>query len=200
MYLGIDRPTFSPDGKYFVYKAVKRNMKPIIVFDGKERKEYDWIEYGFIFSPNGKHFAYVTKRNNKWLIVLDGKEMKEYDDVSYPTFSPDSKHFTYIATKGRGEKYFVVLDGKEIKEYDSVADISFPIFSPDSKHFAYCVDEVIEKPGRKEFKEFVVLDGKEIGSYDKVLVSNNKLSDCPPFLFAPDSKYFYYYALIGKEL
>ena len=49
------------------------------------------------------------------------------------TVSPDSKHFAYVAV--RGKKQFVVVDGKEGKEYDGFLLGSKLVFdSPKSFH------------------------------------------------------------------
>jgi hypothetical protein len=34
------------------------------------------------------------------VVVLDGKEGKEYDQVSFPIFSPDSKHMVTLPGEG----------------------------------------------------------------------------------------------------
>ena len=132
-----------------------------------------------ILSPDGQHFAYtVIKSNGKWSVFLDGKKVKEYNTPPSPhiyslTFSPDSKHFAYIAK--RDEKYFVVLDGKEEREYDLINPFSLT-FSPNSKHLAYAA--------KRNGQFFVVLDGKEGERYDTI----------GSLTFSPNSKHLAYAA------
>jgi len=103
--------------------------------------------------------------------VVDGKEGKYYDFVCSTIFSPDSKHFAYLAVKGK--KYFIVVDGQEGKHYDSTHE---PIFSPDSKRFAY----IAETGG----KTHIVVDGQEGKRYYQI----------GALIFSPDSKHIAYIA------
>ena len=115
---------------------------------------------GPFFSPDGQHFVYNIRKGGvggEWSFELDGKEGKEIglNNISY-NFSPDSKHFAYVAKKDN--KYFVVLDDKTGKEYDGVMNLQF---SHDSQHFAYVAIE--------ENKQFIVLDSKEGKKYSSIL-------------------------------
>ena len=69
------------------------------------------------------------------MIVMDGLEGTPYKKVSAPLFSPDGKHFCYLAQK---EGIFVVVtDGKEGPAFASIANIHW---SSDSRHLAYMVE------------------------------------------------------------
>jgi hypothetical protein len=111
------------------------------------------IKDALVFSPDGRHLAYVARTGNKKsFVVVDGKEGKGYDFIAPGSivFSPDSTHPAYAGRAGN--KWLVVVDGKEGKEFDLIAGDSI-VFSPDSTHLAY---------GAKiANKWFVVVDGKE---------------------------------------
>ena len=106
---------FSSDSKHTAYAAKKRGPEGffwIMVIDGKEDKEYDYISRP-VFSPDNKHFAYVVKNKGENFIVIDEKEGKPYvtEDgygfVSNPVFSPDSKYIAYGAKDGN-ELWWIV--------------------------------------------------------------------------------------------
>jgi len=69
-------------------------------------------------------------------------------------FSPDSKHFAYVAWQK-----VVCRSRWRGKEYDGIVEGSL-IFSPDSKHLAY-----VAVRGKRWF---VVVDGKEGKEYDGI--------------------------------
>ena len=183
-YNSVEGLVFSPDSKHFAYIA-KEGKKQFVVFDGKEGKKYDFV-VNPTFSHNSKHFAYVVRDGGKSFVVLDGKEGKKYGDVNSNygsfVFSPDDKHYAYIASYGEFwlEDSFVVLDGKEGKKYDSVVD--GPTFSHDSKHLAYAAKEDV--PDLPFGKNFIVLDGKEKKKYGYAFDP----------VFSPDDKHFAYIA------
>ena len=57
---------------------------------------------------------YMAKKGEKWSIFIDGKESRPYDGVATPFFSPDSRHYAYVA-QDKGA-WFAVVDGVESKE------------------------------------------------------------------------------------
>lgn len=135
-YEYIENLTFSPGGKHLVYIA-QEGRKKFVVIDGKEGKRYDDI-WGLTFSPDGSRFAYLTMegedrsvlKKRKILVVIDGKESKRYDNVLSPLiFSPNSKHFAYIAVDYNQESQreeFIVLDGEEGNRYTRIINIIDP--------------------------------------------------------------------------
>jgi WD40 repeat protein len=158
-----------------------------------------------IFSSNNQRFAYSFQNNNgKWLVVLDGKKSEEYDMVEELKFSPDGKHFAYIAGKGRfrggiaGDdptlrfigKQFVIVDNKKQKDYDYIENI---LFSPDSKHLAYGAIRFKDKD-RDQKETFIVFDGKEQKPYYEIAgIGNIYFRHILP-QFSKDSKKFVYLA------
>jgi Tol biopolymer transport system component len=170
-------PILSPDGKHFAYVLSLSFNKSYLVVDGKEEKQYEYINYPK-FSPDSKRIAYEAIEGGKQFAVVDGKEGKRYDPWSLSiTFSPDSKMVAYVAKEG--DEKFVVVDEKEGKHYDDIPINQYGptiIISPDSKQVAYIASE--------SGKSFVVVDGKEEKQYDSV--------NFP--IFSPDSKRIAYVA------
>ena len=142
--------TFSPDGKRFAYIAAEEE-KRFAILDGKEQKKYDLvIANSLVFSPDNKRFAYIAREDGEEFIVLDGKKHEKRDlvinscllsefefvittHVFPPIFSPDSKHFAYIAEEEG--KQFVILDNVEQqKQYGLISKYRF---DSESKYLLY---------------------------------------------------------------
>lgn len=68
------------------------------------------------FSRDGKRLAYAAETysgSSPWVVVVDGKVGKKYFEIKRNsiTFSSDSRHFAFVATRTfTGE--FVVLDAQ----------------------------------------------------------------------------------------
>ena len=99
------------------------------------------------------------------------------------SFSPDGKHFAYVASQG--DQAFVVVDGKEgprfktILNMDSTAvDTDLILFSPRCDRHAYIANTADEK-------KVVVVDGKASPVYDSV---------SPRPMFYADGEHFVYVA------
>ncbi len=60
----------------------------------------------------------------------------EYNTISSPKFSPDGKHFAYVAQENG--KYSIVLDGEKKGLYDDIY-CEGPYFTKDSKYLYYVV-------------------------------------------------------------
>lgn len=159
---------FSPDSKHFTFTTPNS-----IVFDGVESKKYNGGVYYPIFSGDSKRFAYTALENNDkdrvnfYRAVVDGKEEKlyggyTYDEPSgpfYVTFSPDSKHYGYVAeTKvGNIKQDIVVIDGKEIATHEYAGGLRF---SDDGNSFGYNI--------RKGGKYALVVGGIEQELFDAI--------------------------------
>ena len=79
-----------------------------------------------VFSPDGKHVAYLARKGPRWLMVVDGQAAPQWDRIAEdrPVFSPDGKHMAYSAWKGK--KCRVVLDGVMVgPEYDAIGSLVF---------------------------------------------------------------------------
>lgn len=147
---------FSPDGKRWGYCA-RRGKRFVLVMDGLESAEYDYIMGSPVFSPDSQRWACYAKRGEKYVMIVDGMEGEEYDHIGhYPVFSHDSKRIAYWAE--RDGKRFVVLDGAQVTpDYDKIRPLQL-FFSPDSKHLAHWALAY-------EAQQILVgVDGKIIGS------------------------------------
>ena len=71
----------------------------------------------FLFSPDGKRFAYAKQVPGGTAAVIDGKVGRAYDSIGVMQFSPDSKHDFYV---GNRTLAFVVVDGQEMEGQGTV--------------------------------------------------------------------------------
>lgn len=120
-------------------------------------------------SPEGGYYW------NQYTYVVDGKELGSYQFVSQFVFSPDSKHFAFVADIKDKNEYCVVLDGKEGEHFTSQGIVNLK-FSADSKRVGYFVDV-----NSYTNNSFLVIDGKR----GELTSSQGEI-----FIFSPDSKHF----------
>lgn len=196
---------FSPDSQHFVFRAGSQD-KDSIILDGEriDTGSYDFVEE-FIYSPDGKHFAYILQKKlfagpSKYeyelnrldyyedAVFLDGENIGTYGEAAGLTFSPDSQHLAY-GTFNKEGKTSVILDSKEMGYYYERTPFAPFIFSPDSQHYAYIVR------GFKEKKPYIVLDGEE--KKDNVI---DNIDERWSFFFDSDSKNLYCIARLGNEI
>ncbi len=72
-----------------------------------------------VFSPSGRHLAYVARSGPWSFVVVDGNRKPRYDMVGYLTFTPDGRWPVYAAVKGK--KTFTVVDDREPAQgYDTI--------------------------------------------------------------------------------
>jgi hypothetical protein len=207
----------SPTGR-LCYQATKDDgdagSKSVVIVDGKESPTSE-ISEKLLFSPDGKHFAYITTSSDGTSVVVDGKVGRPYDTIRNLQFSPDGSRVAYTARTPSGE--FAVADEEESEAFHSVSNITF---SENGKRFAYvgstdkgAVIVVDGKPG-KTYREFESLALSPNGSryaYEaaldfyksevvidgKVSPAANLVSTLEPtqtrekqiFRFSPDSKH-----------
>lgn len=165
-YIGIIN--FSPDSQHVADFGSDGKSRFVIV-DGKIESNFPpYILSGMVFSHNGDSVAYMAEDGERFAIVINGKKEESHDLVEGFSFSPDDKHYTYVAAEekvssGGGvmpseellyKKWFIVYDGKKSVDYGYARA---PVFSPDSQHFAY---RIVGKNGWT-----IVLDGKEGKAY-----------------------------------
>ena len=118
-------------------------------------------EWGFFYSPDGKHRAFMTQTRRGITVVLDGKPGPELQGAQNLLFSPDSAHLAYRArTDGN---WFVVLDGQPGPLFENPGGLGIVScdFSPDGRHLAYIA--------KHRSKELVVVDGKTGAEFDEVI-------------------------------
>ncbi|MBZ5520886.1 MAG: hypothetical protein LAP21_01375 [Acidobacteriia bacterium] len=175
---GISNPEFDPEGK--VVYAARRAAGDVAVFVGDGAGPgFDDIVSPVIFSPDGKHFAYVAQQGEDFVEVRDnrpgakfpGKRAVSFVQWMYVTNEPEH-HMAYEIVRG-GARFMnrltdralrrVVIDGQPGPEYD-VSSMNGLRFSKDFAHYGYEIHGIEGKHAR------VRIDGQESRSYDDVVV------------------------------
>ncbi len=175
-----DTPIFSFDGSRSAYGMVKDGQW-VAVVDGKNAGNYDGIR-SMVFSPDGKHLAYVVRTSLGECVVQDGKLGPSYDGIGdgVPLFSRDSRRIAYVATKS--DHQVVVVDHIPGRQHDWIGAGSVS-FSPDGKHVTY-----IAATGQKQS---AVVDDLPGPLYDGI--------DLAGVLFSADGNHVAYCAQLGKQ-
>jgi hypothetical protein len=157
------------------------------------------------FSPGGERLAYVVREGQGMRVIVDDRPGELEEDVDRPTFSPDGRHFAYVALR-RGLHY-VVLDGVP---GPGCGNICYSIvFSPNSQRIAYVARDgqetyvVVDQKPRRDWPEGAWLvfspNSKRIGYMGKdfAVVDGVKGAQCSlglgggsRFFFSPDSRHF----------
>jgi len=214
--------SFSPDSQQQLVYAGKRNGKLYLVLNGSETELSGELAPPFfssnpLFSPDGKHLAYILNRAGKALVVRDGTDGATYDKIVSTAFSPDSQKLVYPASVGTDS--FMVLDGVAGKKYSGVSP---PQFSPDSKQLFYSASLgggtflVTNETEGKAYEMFggitVSPDGKHVAhqavnSQKMILVVRDGIEGkgyeggtSSPIRFSPDSQHIAYVASHGNNL
>ena len=95
----------------------------------------------FVFSPDGRRFAYSARRKAKWwkflvaewVVVIDGVETQAYQKVGWSTFSPNSRRFAFFAELDGTFAEVCVVDGAPTPPCGRFGGL---MFSQDSCHVA----------------------------------------------------------------
>jgi len=141
----VSLPVIRPDGKGLViFMSDKDGVWPHEAFYATGLKKKRCMQAGdFMFSPDGRHYAYTCTKDNILYLVLDGKEIKTgYDVIVSPIFSPDSGSLAMRA-KRQGKRFVATLDIKTMKitEHPVFERIFEPFFSGDGAVVSYGVKE-----------------------------------------------------------
>ena len=171
-YDRVSEMTFSPDSRHFACllykdssrieaewkKKMSRSELPqwfpsryLILFDGIEQKEYEYLDGAPVFSPDGAHVAYHVRHDTRDFVVLDTVEQAKFPRASSPWFLADGR-MMYVADTGMGKK--VIVDGVEQDTYDEVGPM---LDTPDRTSYIYI--------GRKGGKLSVVKEGVRLSSF-----------------------------------
>ena len=136
--------TFSPDSAHFAFVGDEEQRGQIIALDGKTIGRYEGVGLNSLsFSPDSKRAAFVNISENSSrveIIDLSSSEMtsgpyfKEGIGSGLPIFSPDARHFAYVA--GINGRQGVLLDNDLLCTYDGVLNRSLT-FTQDSLHLEY---------------------------------------------------------------
>ncbi len=140
--------TFSPNGERVAYVA-RRGEKRLIVVDGQEGPEYQFILSQPLFSEDSAHVAYVAWENNTIVVVVDGKPVNRVSQLkgiplwSGSRGSEERRDYNWTADQlGRlGPFTYPAMLGAILignAKADSVNFVREMAFSPDGHRFA-CV-------------------------------------------------------------
>jgi len=156
--------------------------------NGAPGAKYDQVQtVPPVLSADGKHVAYAARKSGNWFAIVDDKEFGPYmqfpsyggfpyggarpipwqDTPNRPIlFSPDSKHFAFIANKAQPQNpnplWVVVEDGKEMAQPGQV-DMTVSLqFSAHGDHLMWIVH------GKPNGTSSVVLDGIEGPAYSGI--------------------------------
>ncbi|HEU5219546.1 MAG TPA: hypothetical protein VFU23_12880, partial [Gemmatimonadales bacterium] len=127
-------PAWSPDGKHVAWGAQNTVSTYAALVDGVARPgslgNFMAMNYAqprvtfpqLVWSPDGTHLAYVAQRmdgTGKQVVYLDNTAYEgPPGSYTYPSFSPDSKHFAAIMTTGTG--WLAFIDGKVSPAYQDM--------------------------------------------------------------------------------
>ncbi|MDY6905818.1 MAG: hypothetical protein SWH61_14165 [Thermodesulfobacteriota bacterium] len=159
VFQAIDSLTFSYDGTRTGYRYINNAEKMQVMIDNKPGPEFAKIadEPGIVFSPDGKHFAYVgISSTGSHILVKNHKKQQAFDDIQTVLFSPDARHLAIVAKQA--DMWHVIFDGKTGNPYKKITQLSF---SPDSNHIVYTAQK------QKQF--VVVKDHNELPSGQSAL-------------------------------
>ncbi|MGA2499921.1 MAG: hypothetical protein ABSH20_19460 [Tepidisphaeraceae bacterium] len=184
---------FSPDSKRVAYlagRAAKGDDKgsTFYVVDGEETRSYEQIVLNsLMFSPDSKRFAFVVAKDlpglpadkaKRFQAIIDTLGGAEYEDLRAAQFSPDSRHFAYLAR--RSNRTYAVVDNTEGVGYEAVSSL---LYSAEGKHMAYIAF--------RDKNAFVVLDNIEGPNYQGIVEGTMS--------FSPDGRHLAFEARREKE-
>jgi hypothetical protein len=135
---------FSLDSTHFVFVGDEEQRGQIVVLDGKAVGRYEGVGLNSLsFSPDSKRAAFVDiSKGNSHVKIIDlnsseitsGPRFEEGIGSGLPIFSPDARHFAYVA--GINGRQGVLLDNDLLGTYDGVLNRSLT-FMRDSLHIEY---------------------------------------------------------------
>jgi len=177
-------PVFSANNRH-AYIAYPSKEEAICAVDWQPGPGFENIDH-FVFSHDGKHYAYRAQKNGKQCMVLDGVPGPFFTGIPIKNnmkFSPDANRFAYSALTDKG--CVLVLDGKVLPNpYNFIQDVTF---SPDSSHVAFKA-RIEHAAGGDKWQ--VIRDGNPGPVYNQVF----------DLAYSYDSKHFAYPAVKGKKM
>ncbi|MEN6452429.1 MAG: WD40 repeat domain-containing protein [Thermoguttaceae bacterium] len=112
VYSGVGAWSFTPDSRHLAWIA-EDGKKSTLVIDGAHAGD-DVVE--FQFSPDGKRLARIIRVKDIEYVEEAGQRGKAYKHVRSVSFSPDSRHLAYWAS--RGNDAVLVVDGLETFRFE----------------------------------------------------------------------------------
>jgi len=109
------KPRYLADGRLTYLVPDDRHSAQWLMVGGK-RAEFS-THRGVTFSPDGKHYAYVTAQTKGYFYVVDGKKLPHPTNLHVgvpPVFSPDGKHFAYAGPTLDRKGVQIYFDGQPV--------------------------------------------------------------------------------------
>ena len=156
---GVDPSSFcfSPNGRWCYAAQDGHSWRRVI--NGVKQASFDAVGIDFIFSPDGKHYAYTGRRGPESFLVMEGKEERGIAGMVDHTlvFSADSRRLA-LAVANPDKSCYILLDGEAGPACEGIGGnqasanpwtastfsllgfgLAYPFigFSPDSQCFAY---------------------------------------------------------------
>lgn len=176
-YIFKDSIKYNSDQSKMTY-VVKKDNKSIVSVNGDAGKSWDNIVLPTpIFSPDGDRVAYIGIDRKDVHLVVDGKLGPLFDKIWEVQFSPDSKHFAYLAslTDNKKSDVYLVINHRKGQKVLTIKEMGF---SPDSRHLAYIAM-------LSDGKWHVIVDNQKEGPGFDIIYS---------IVWSPDSKHLSYIA------
>ncbi len=176
-YIFKDSIKYNSDQSKMTYVANK-DKKSIVSVNGDAGKSWDNIVLPTpIFSPDGDRVAYIGIDGKDVHLVVDGKLGPRFDKIWEVQFSPDSKHFAYLAslTENKNIDVYLVINHRKGRKLLTIKEMGF---SPDSRHLAYIAM-------LSDGKQHLIVDNQKEGPGFDILFN---------IVWSPDSKHLAYIA------
>jgi Tol biopolymer transport system component len=160
---------FSQDSQHFVFSAARAEMGRYKMFVVTDQQTWEFTAGALsdtitwttdlrsaesnllaehlpsvIFSPDGKHLAWVELGK----LVRDGNPGPACEKIAAAEFSADGNHSAVICESKL--KMSLLVDDQVLREFDPQVEYPhFPTFSPDGQRFAYVIARPLESAGQK---------------------------------------------------
>ena len=190
LYKEVSEWTFSPDGKRLAFAARKSFSQNVVVLDGKESAEYEYVPSDLTFSPDSRRLAFSTASSKAFFAVLEGKPGPDFETLcrahegSLFYFSPDGRKLAYggkrVTAVGDTNSQ-VVVEGDHCEVLATADNAIIYGFSPDGQHLAWSV----QHSNRWQ----IVVDGKADPWVDAIGAGS--------FRFSSNSQHRVYFAQQG---
>ncbi|MDT7942076.1 MAG: hypothetical protein RQ993_02240 [Bacteroidota bacterium] len=151
-----------------------------VIFNGDPSVPYEEVG-SFVFSPNGRHMAYVAVKGQDQFPALDNIPFRPFLYITELTFHPTAESDLYYIAQTEKNKWFI-WDHLGQPRSEAYPAIRLLTFSPDGKYMAYAY---------LKNRKFQVFDGKNHGpAYDSI----------GDLQFTPNSAHIFYSAQKGKTV
>ncbi len=190
LYALVSELTFSPDCKRLAFAARKEFSRSLVVLDGKEGAEYQYLPDSLTFSPDSRRLAFLSGNSKAGFVLLDGKPGLDFEmfcagvDRRQFFFSPDGQKLAYGAKRKAadgGMTTEVVIESQHREIIPAADNAIIYGFSPNSQHLAWSV--------QRSNQWQMIVDGKAGPLFDEIGEGS--------FRFSSNSQHTAYFAKQG---